>query len=42
VLAAIHPPDAKRAILDRLGLPSGSPPVLPPAPKVEIDLIDVV
>ena len=31
VLAAIHPPEATRAILDCLGLPSRSPPVSPPA-----------
>jgi hypothetical protein len=38
VLAAIHPPDTTRAILDCLGLPSRSPPVSPPAPDAEIDL----
>jgi len=32
VLAAIHAPEAIRAILDCLGLPSRSPPILPPAP----------
>ena len=31
VLAAIHPPEATRAILDCLSLPSRSPPVSPPA-----------
>ena len=36
VLAAIHPPDATRAILDCLGLPSRSPPVLPPEPETTI------
>ena len=27
ILAAIHPPDAIRAILDCLGLPSRAPPI---------------
>jgi len=31
ILAAIHPPEATRAILDCLGLPARSPPVLPAA-----------
>jgi len=30
VLTAIHPPEATRAILDCLGLPSRAPPVSPP------------
>ena len=29
ILAAIHPPDATRKILDCLGLPSRPPPVAP-------------
>jgi hypothetical protein len=29
MLAAIHPPDATRAILECLGLPSRAPPVSP-------------
>lgn len=37
VLAAIHPPEAIRKILDCLGLPSGPPPVLP---AVSIDDLD--
>ena len=33
VLAAIHPPEATRAILDCLDLPSRSPPLSPPEPE---------
>jgi hypothetical protein len=29
ILAAIHPPDTPRAILECLGLPSRAPPVAP-------------
>ena len=32
VLSAIHPPEATRAILECLGLPSRAPPISPPAP----------
>lgn len=38
VLAAIHPPEATRAILDCLGLPSRSPPILPPTSDRLTDL----
>ena len=31
ILAAIHPPDTTRAILECLGLPSRPPPIAPPA-----------
>jgi hypothetical protein len=31
ILAAIHPPDATRKILDHLGLPSRAPPLTPAA-----------
>ena len=41
VLAAIHSPEATRAILDCLGLPSRSPPVSPPAPDSITDLAKV-
>lgn len=37
ILAAIRPPEATRAILECLGLPSRSPPVLPPAPEPPTD-----
>jgi len=33
VLAAIHPPEATRAILECLGLPARAPPVAPPSPE---------
>ena len=33
ILAAIHPPDTTRAILDCLGLPSRAPPVSPSEPE---------
>jgi len=36
VLATIHPPEATRAILDCLGLPSRAPPVSP----AELDSTD--
>ena len=32
ILAAIHPPDVTRKILDWLGLPSRPPPLTPAAP----------
>jgi hypothetical protein len=35
VLAAIHPPEATRAILECLDLPSRSPPLSPPPPEPE-------
>jgi hypothetical protein len=38
ILAAIHPPEATRAILDCVGLASRPPPVSPPAPDTESDL----
>jgi hypothetical protein len=39
VLAAIHPPEATRAILECLGLPTRGPPVLPAAvPDASTDL----
>jgi len=38
VLAAIHSPEATRAILDCLGLPSRAPPVSPPARDTPTDL----
>jgi hypothetical protein len=37
ILAAIHPPDATRAILECLGLPSRPPPLSPPAGDASID-----
>jgi hypothetical protein len=33
ILAAIHSPDATRAILDCLGLPSSAPPTIPARPE---------
>jgi hypothetical protein len=33
ILAAIHPPEATRAILECLGLPARPPPVAPPEPE---------
>ena len=40
MLAAIHPPEATRAILECLGLPTRAPPVSPPTPvgDTSIDL----
>jgi hypothetical protein len=38
ILAAIHPPEATRAILDCVGLASRPPPVRPPAPETPVDL----
>jgi hypothetical protein len=38
ILAAIHDPDAVRAILKSLGLPSRPPPNLPPQPATENEL----
>ncbi|MEN8162462.1 MAG: hypothetical protein ABFS41_20495 [Myxococcota bacterium] len=38
-LATIHPPEATRAILERLGLPARGPPTAPARP--EADLADV-
>ncbi len=35
LLAAIHPPEATRAILDCLALPSRAPPAAPPVPDSE-------
>lgn len=35
ILAAIHPPDATRAILECLGLPSRAPPTAPTRPEPE-------
>lgn len=35
ILAAIHPPEATRAILECLNLPSRAPPVTPPPPVAE-------
>ena len=40
ILAAIHSPEAIRAILECLGLPSRAPPVAPAAPEAELDGID--
>jgi hypothetical protein len=37
ILAAIHTPEAIRAILDCLGLPSRSPPVSPADPESPTD-----
>jgi hypothetical protein len=37
ILAAIHPPEAIRAILDCLGLPSRAPPIASAAPDRDID-----
>jgi hypothetical protein len=34
MLAAIHPPDATRKILDCLGLPSRAPPIAPAASEL--------
>jgi hypothetical protein len=38
ILAAIHPPEATRAILDCLGLPSRAPPASPPEPDTRMGL----
>ncbi len=38
VLAAIHPPEATRAILDCVGLASRAPPVSPPAPSQDTSI----
>jgi len=38
ILAAIHPPEATRAILDCVGLASRPPPVRPPVPDTTLDL----
>jgi len=35
ILAAIHPPDTTRAILEHLGLPARAPPVAPAVPEPE-------
>ena len=35
ILAVIHPPDATRAILECLGLPSRAPPTAPTRPEPE-------
>ena len=35
ILAAIHPPQATRAILDCLGLPTRAPPIAAAAPGIE-------
>jgi hypothetical protein len=40
ILAAIHPPDAIRKILDCLGLPSKPPPIARALPEREIDELD--
>ena len=45
ILAAIHPPDTTRKILEHLGLPSRAPPIAPavsePEPAaLEADFID--
>ena len=40
ILAAIHSPDAIRAILECLGLPTRAPPIAPAAPEPEMDGID--
>ena len=37
ILAAIHPPEAIRKILDCLGLPSRPPPIARALPEREID-----
>ena len=33
IIAAIHPPEAIRKILDCLGLPSRAPPIAPATPE---------
>ena len=38
ILAAIHPPEASRAILDCLGLPSRAPPISPPVSERSVEL----
>ena len=38
ILAAIHPPEASRAILECLGLPSRAPPISPPVFETSADL----
>jgi len=38
ILAAIHPPEATRAILDCVGLASRLAPVRLPAPETTVDL----
>jgi len=35
ILAAIHPPDTTRAILECLGLPSRAPPIAPAVREAE-------
>jgi hypothetical protein len=40
ILAAIHPPESTRAILDCLELPSRAPPTDPARPDEEEDLVD--
>ena len=37
ILAAIHPPEATRAILDCLGLPTRAPPVRPAEPDTTVE-----
>ncbi len=37
ILAAIQTPEAIRAILDHLGLPSRAPPLAPARPQAESD-----
>lgn len=38
ILAAIHPPEATRAILDCLGLPSRAPPISPAVSETSVEL----
>ena len=38
ILAAIHPPDTKRKILDCLGLPSRGPPLAPSTSDFTADM----
>jgi len=38
ILAAIHPPEATRAILECLGLPSRAPPISPPVSETSVEL----
>ena len=37
IIAAIHPPEATRAILECLGLPTRPPPILPAAPEARAE-----
>ena len=40
IVAALRSPEAIRAILECLGLPSRAPPVAPATPEAEVDRVD--